>query len=148
MIPDAVVNRPTYLGLQYHLRRTSPGQSYLTTYAAFERLNAAQSGTAQQLFGQMMQVVSGMSAEKAVQIVEKWSTPRVLFEALEEQQSQAADPPGEEPELDGGRQRKKIKLMPAEEYIAEQVNTGSTRDVKAALSRKVWNLFMKLKYDD
>lgn len=145
ILPSASIVRATYLSLQTHLRTMYPSRTYLTSFSAFEGLtkgSGVRSVRAQ--WAQMIQCVKGMSAEKAVALVSRWETPRSLYEDVQQHRREDAR---EQSELDDGKPKPKKKVK-VEEFIARELETGMTRDVKGALSTKIYNLFSKKVYTE
>jgi hypothetical protein len=101
----------------------------------------------------MVQCIKGMSAEKTVALVSKWSTPRALFEAIDEKRRQervilAEEAEEAEKEEEGTKKKRKAKRKKVEEFIAEEMVAGQPREIKGALSTKIYNMFAKRKYSD
>ncbi|KAG0005093.1 Crossover junction endonuclease mus81 [Entomortierella chlamydospora] len=83
-IPDAIVNRNTYLDLQRELKESYPDRTYLTSYRSFSILNGkSETIVVKDMFVKMLMTIRGVSSEKAMEIARIYKTPRGLFSALE-----------------------------------------------------------------
>ncbi|KAF9168811.1 Crossover junction endonuclease mus81, partial [Mortierella sp. AD010] len=83
-IPDAIVNRSTYLDLQRELKESYPDRTYLTSYRSFSVLNGkSETIVVKDMFVKMLMTIRGVSSEKAMEIARIYKTPRGLFSALE-----------------------------------------------------------------
>ncbi|GAA6008525.1 Mus81p [Rhodotorula paludigena] len=151
IIPDTHIDRTTYLSLQQHLRRTAPATSYHTSYASFCALNKPDAAlTLRAQWASMIQRVSGVSAEKAVQFLSRWETPVQFFDEAKAHEREVDD---ENRALDaaagveGKAQPKKRgapKRRKAEDFVLEQLDDGSgtARGIKGKLGAKIWEVFM------
>ncbi|KAI1289065.1 Crossover junction endonuclease mus81 [Mortierella claussenii] len=87
-IPDAVVERASYLDLQAHLQETMPDRTYLTSYRSFGSLNGkSETLMVKDTFVKMLMTIRGISSEKAVEVARVYSTPRAMFSALDDEAS-------------------------------------------------------------
>ncbi|KAF9349053.1 Crossover junction endonuclease mus81, partial [Mortierella sp. AD094] len=83
-IPDAIVNRNTYLDLQRELKESCPDRTYLTSYNSFGILNGkSETIVVKDMFVKMLMTIRGVSSEKAIEIARIYKTPRGLFSALD-----------------------------------------------------------------
>lgn len=95
-----------------------------------------------------------MSPEKALALITRWPTPRAMFEAVEEKrrtQKVILAKEAKEAELaeeQGTKKKRTAKRRKVEQFIAEELATGQSRDIKAAISTKIYNLFARKKYTD
>ncbi|KAK4703124.1 crossover junction endonuclease MUS81, partial [Phenoliferia sp. Uapishka_3] len=144
VIPDAHIDRPTYLGLQQHLRLEQPHRQYLTTYNSFENLNKTDAAlTLRQHWAAMIQCVSGISAEKAGPFIERWPTPILFFEeamchqAIVEAENRELDRTEDPAKKGKGPKRRKC-----EDFVVEALGDGGQRAIKGALSAKLWTFAM------
>ncbi|GAA5855271.1 hypothetical protein JCM8547_009011 [Rhodosporidiobolus lusitaniae] len=155
IIPDALIDRPSYLSLQHSLR-TFPHFSrlgpFLTSYASFTALNKPDAAlTLRSQWGSMIQRVNGVSAEKAVQFLGRWETPGRFWEEAREHereverenallnQEEALQPAGG-PKRGAGK--KKEKRRKAEDYVVEEVEDQWTRGIKGKVGGRIWEVFM------
>ncbi|KAL8280622.1 hypothetical protein RQP46_006945 [Phenoliferia psychrophenolica] len=142
-LPDRVIDRVTFLGLQQHLRTIKPDQSFLTSYKSFSLLNGTDAGlTLRQHWASMIQRVNGMSAEKAVCFINRWSTPKQFFdecmahERKVERENRALDAEA------GPAKGKAPKKRKVEDFVVEELaGEGGQRAIKGALAAKLWHLF-------
>ncbi|GAA5880976.1 hypothetical protein JCM3774_001493 [Rhodotorula dairenensis] len=155
IIPDNRIDRSTYLSLQQHLRSTDPATPYLTTYASFCALNRPDAAlTLRTQWASMIQRVSGVGAEKAVQFLSRWETPRAFWDDTKrhEAQVEAENRRLDLVELDaassvatgsgkGKGKPKKVKRAKADEYVFAELDDGGTRGIKGKLGAKIWELF-------
>ncbi|GAA5941798.1 hypothetical protein JCM3775_000108 [Rhodotorula graminis] len=147
IIPDAIINRATYLALQQSLRLASPSQPHHTTYASFYDLNKPDAAlTLRPQWGSMLQRVNGLGAEKAVQFLGRWDTPMRFFAEAQQHERDVERGNALLPvELDGGaKKRGAPKKRKAEDFVVEELDDGSasTRGIKGKLGARIWELFM------
>jgi hypothetical protein len=144
VIPDRDVERPTYLGLQKHLRSRYPASNFLTTYTAFKALNKSDAAlTLRMQWGSMIQRVQGVSAEKAVQFVEKWPTPHAFFlEAEDHTLKVAGENARLEAEAEASGSKKKVKTRKAEDFVVDTLPPEGPRAIKGKVGGRIYNLFM------
>ncbi|KAG0244055.1 Crossover junction endonuclease mus81 [Actinomortierella wolfii] len=84
IIPDNRIDRQNFLALKEVLRQKEPSRIYHTSYTAFRRLNSkSDSVSVKDTFSKILMTIRGVSAEKAVEIVRTFKTPRALFSALD-----------------------------------------------------------------
>ncbi|GAA5905022.1 hypothetical protein JCM6882_002420 [Rhodosporidiobolus microsporus] len=155
ILPDSILDRPTYLSLQHHLRSTQPSKRFLTTYSSFCALNRTDAALSlRSQWASMIQRVNGVSAEKAVQFLGRWETPWAFWseakahEALVEAENAALDQ--EEAEGAGAAGGKKGKKPPKrrkiEDFVVEELEkagaAGGARDIKGKVGGRIWELFM------
>ncbi|KDE02997.1 hypothetical protein MVLG_06497 [Microbotryum lychnidis-dioicae p1A1 Lamole] len=138
VIPDTSIDRPTYLSMQRHLQATSPAYRYLTTYRAFEELNKADAAlTLRAQWARMLSCVSGLSAEKTVQFIGRWSTPMQFFaegsewSRIVKEDSFVA--------VEGKPVPKRARKE--EDFVVEHLEEVGARGIKGKLGSKVWKLF-------
>ena len=99
----------------------------------------------------MIQRVSGVGAEKAVQFLGRWETPRAFWEDTKRHEAEVE---AENRRLDlvesnivigdhgkGKGKPKKVKRAKAEEYVFAELDDGGTRGIKGKLGAKIWELF-------
>lgn len=147
IIPDAHIDRPTYLSQQKHLRATHPTKRFLTSYHSFETLNRTDAAlTLKQQWAAMIQRVQGVSAEKAVQFVERWGTPGEFVEDLARYEMEVRDEIVARAEVGGGGGGgggggKKAKVRKVEDFVVERLGEGGPRGIKGALGGKIHRLF-------
>ncbi|GAA5982197.1 hypothetical protein JCM10908_004779 [Rhodotorula pacifica] len=153
IIPDNRIDRSTYLSLQQHLRSTQPAIPHLTTYASFCALNRSDAAlTVRTQWASMIQRVSGVGAEKAVQFLGRWETPRSFWEdtkrheAEVEAENRRLDEEEEDARAQNGKpppkgKPKKVKRPKAEDYVFAELDDGGTRGIKGKLGAKIWELF-------
>lgn len=134
MIPDRFIDRSNYLPLLAQLRTTKPKQYWVTSYSVFHSLNDKSSNlTISSIWARMINNVSGMSAEKISDFVDRWPTPRVFWDQHKSHGQNF------ETEADQGSKSKKRKIGP-ETWIEEEL-AKSYRRIGPALSKKIWDLF-------
>lgn len=94
----------------------------------------------------MLFAQAGMSAEKTAALVEVWPTAAHFWQDLKTQQNLVESLPPDEPEDGGGassgRRKKKKGPHPGETFVKERCSTGGTRDIGAALSKSLWELWV------
>ncbi|KAJ6532752.1 hypothetical protein DFH09DRAFT_1326027 [Mycena vulgaris] len=159
LVPTALVRPHSYMDLQKHLRKTKPGKCYVTSYADYQTLNH-KSGftTVRDTWTRMLLCVRGMSPEKVGAVVERWDTPRALWEAfraaqMEEQDARAREAAAEEAVAAGpgkGKGRKKKSTVPEAKMMLQGVGgaEGGMRAIGPTLSGKLYDLLMAMDYDD
>lgn len=151
VIPDKHIDRPTYLGLQKHLRINHPDKTYLTTYSAFESLNKTDAAqTLNMKFGSMILRVAGLSAEKAVGFVERWPTPASFYQDVcsHEINVKKENRQIEEEDANAGG-KGKVKKRKMEKFVVESLPSDDPRRIKGKLAAKIWTLFTaEYKYEE
>ena len=141
-----MIERASYLALQQHLRSTKPASKFHTTYASFAALNKSDAAiTLTMQWGTMVQRVSGYSAEKAVQLLKYWPTPKALFDSLNKRRLESEEEDDMEG-IGGGKGKGKAKKRKPQDFIAETVASGLDRDIKGKLSERMYELFMNKSY--
>lgn len=151
IIPDGRIDRSTYLPMQQHLRVTQPATQFLTTYTSFCALNRSDAAlTLRTQWASMIQRVSGVGAEKAVQFLGRWETPRAFWDDTKQYEAEVDD---ENRRLDmdeveaavpagkGKGRAKKVKRRKAEDFVFAELDDGGTRGIKGKLGAKIWELF-------
>ncbi|GAA5924700.1 hypothetical protein JCM1841_006389 [Sporobolomyces salmonicolor] len=149
IIPDNLIDRPSYLSFQQHLRSTQPSHRYLIFYPSFCDLNKPDAAlTLRTQWAGMIQRVSGVSAEKAVQFLKRWETPIQFFEEAvrheREVEAENAALDREEAGAGGGgatKKRGQPKRRRKEDFVTEELEDGGTRGIKAKLGGKIFELF-------
>lgn len=144
VLPDSIIDRPTFLALQKHLHQTEPQTRYLTTYTAFEQLNKVDSAlTLGTQWASMIQRVSGLSAEKAVQLITQWDTPRAFFDGCRvfEREVEREKRALELEDAETGRKGPKKKARKVEDFVVETLNDDGPRSIKNKLGAKIYTLF-------
>ena len=99
----------------------------------------------------MIQRVSGVGAEKAVQFLGRWETPRAFWEDTKRHEAEVE---AENRRLDlvesdvvlgdngkGKGKPKKVKRAKAEDYVFAELDDGGTRGIQGKLGAKIWELF-------
>ncbi|GAA6061815.1 hypothetical protein JCM10212_001121 [Sporobolomyces blumeae] len=147
IIPDSVIDRPSYLALQQHLRATEPSRRYLTTYPIFHELNKADAAlTVRSQWASMIQRLNGVSAEKAVQLLTRWDTPIRFFEEAKrwevEVDAENRRLDAEEAAGRGPTGRAKPKRRKREDFVTNEIEDTGPRGIKGKLGGKIWDLFM------
>ncbi|KAJ7098269.1 ERCC4 domain-containing protein [Mycena epipterygia] len=152
VIPTHMIRRHSYLDLQRYLRRTRAGQCFVTSYADYQTLNS-KSGftTVRDTWTRMLLCVKGMSAEKVGAVVERWDTPRALWEAFRAAQlEECARAREQAEEVAGakGKGKKKKSAVPEARMMLQGVGgaDGGVRAIGPALSSKLYDLFMAQDY--
>ncbi|ORY88022.1 hypothetical protein BCR35DRAFT_324374 [Leucosporidium creatinivorum] len=147
LIPDSIIERPTYLSLQKHLRSTRPSQSFLTSYTIFEALNRTSAAqTLKQTWATCMQKVSGLSTEKTVQFVSRWECSAEFWEGTRVHRGKLGDENlamelEEQEAREMGVKRKAGKKRKVEDYVVEELGDGGPRGIKGKLGAKIYQLF-------
>lgn len=141
VIPDSSIDRPTYLSLQQHLHKHEPGIKYLTSLGAFDELNRVDAAlTLRRQWATMIQRVSGLSAEKAVQFVQRWETPRQFFdECRAHDQRLAIDRAAPDPHV-AGPSGTKTKARKEEGFVIETLADTGPRAIKGKLGARLYHL--------
>ncbi|GAA5876587.1 hypothetical protein JCM1840_000818 [Sporobolomyces johnsonii] len=149
ILPDKLIDRPSYLAFQQHLRSTQPSHRYLTSYPSFCDLNKPDAAlTLRTQWAGMIQRVSGVSAEKAVQFLGRWETPIQFFEEAVRHEREVEE---ENAALDrdeaaaggagGTKKRGQPKRRKKEDFVIEELEDGGTRGIKGKLGAKIFELF-------
>ncbi|BGP31606.1 Crossover junction endonuclease mus81 [Rhodotorula toruloides] len=144
IIPDSHIDRTSYLSLQQHLRQRSPATVHHTTYSSFCALNRPDAAlTLRTQWASMIQRVSGVSAEKAVQFLGRWETPRQFWEeACGHEVEVERENEALEAAAVGAKGKRQPKKRKAEDFVFEELDDGGTRGIKGKLGAKIWELFM------
>ncbi|KAJ7705676.1 restriction endonuclease type II-like protein [Mycena metata] len=156
VIPPEVIRRHSYMDLQKYLRRTQPHKCYVTSFADFQTLNSKSAfTTVRDTWTRMLLCVKGMSAEKVGAVVERWDTPRALWEAfceaqMEEQDALAWEAAEASATGKGKGKGKKKSAVPEARLMLQGVGgaDGGVRAIGPALSTKLYELFMSESYDE
>lgn len=97
----------------------------------------------------MIQRVSGVSAEKAVQVLQRWPTPLSFFKEAEvhrlevEEENEAFD------ESQTGKGKGKAKKRKAEDFVTEVLGGDvAQRGVKGKVATRLFHLFAAEEYDE
>jgi crossover junction endonuclease MUS81 len=84
VLPDHMVDHHAFSELSEHLRKTQPGQRFFISYEAFDALNSKSSNLrVGDIWLRMLMTIRGVSAEKAVEIQERFPTLTHLLQAYE-----------------------------------------------------------------
>ncbi|KAJ8294477.1 Crossover junction endonuclease mus-81 [Rhodotorula toruloides] len=144
VIPDSHIDRTSYLALQQHLRQRSPATVHHTTYSSFCALDRPDAAlTLRTQWASMIQRVSGVSAEKAVQFLGRWETPRQFWkEACGHELEVERENEALEASAAGAKGKRQPKKRKAEDFVFEELDDGGTRGIKGKLGAKIWELFM------
>lgn len=125
VIPARYLSRTTYTSLQAELRRTHPRTPFLTSFDAYQALNdKSASRTIGETLARMLLCIRGMSPERVAALLERWDTPRALYDAMAQRASQ------------GVRTEGKRKRRP-ELFFADEVKGDGRDKIGDALSRDV-----------
>ncbi|KAK4056824.1 Crossover junction endonuclease mus81 [Microbotryomycetes sp. JL221] len=153
VLPNDIVDRSTYLALQAHLHRTQPNTRYLTTYFIFNELNKTDSGlTLKTQWAQMVSKINGVSAEKTVQFVERWSTPVQFWqETKRHRETFDENQDGDDDDVGGGGggggvkgKKKKRKI---EDFVIDNIADIGQRGIKGRVGSRIWSLFASETYE-
>ncbi|KAJ7484395.1 ERCC4 domain-containing protein [Mycena latifolia] len=160
VIPTAHIRPHSYMDLQKYLRKKHPGKCFTTSFADYQKLNhKSVFTTVRDTWARMLLCVKGMSAEKVGAVVERWDTPRALWEAfraaqIEEQFARAREAEEEAAAVAGpakGKGKKKKKsTVPEARMMLQGVGgaEGGVRAIGPALSGKIYDLLMAVEYED
>ncbi|KAJ7512447.1 hypothetical protein B0H11DRAFT_2182776 [Mycena galericulata] len=159
VIPTAMIKRHSYVDLQRHLRREQAGKCFTTSWDDYQTLNhKSQFTTVRDTWARMLLCVKGMSAEKVGAVVERWDTPRALWEAfrlaeVEEREGRAREAAEEAAATSGpakGKGRKKKSAVLEAKLMLQGVGgaDGGVRAIGPALSSKLYELLMAQDYED
>ncbi|KAJ7201560.1 ERCC4 domain-containing protein [Mycena pura] len=157
VIPSHLIKRHSYLDLIKHLRRTYPDRRYVTSFADYQALNS-KSGftTVRDTWARMLLCVRGMSAEKVRAVVDRWPTPRALWEAfLEAEAEEAAARARQEAEAEimatgpsKGKGRKKSTVPEARKMLIGVGGESGVRAIGPVLSSKLYDQFMAASFEE
>ncbi|KAJ7253734.1 hypothetical protein B0H12DRAFT_1291882 [Mycena haematopus] len=159
VIPTHMISRHSYVDLQKFLRANRPEQCYVTSYQDFQALNRKSAYvTVRDTWARMLLCVKGMSAEKVGAVIERWDTPRALWEAFRdaqeaEQEARAVEAAAADVLAAGpskGKGRKKKSAVPEAKLMLQGVGgaEGGARAIGSALSSKLYKLFMLEDYEE
>ncbi|KAF7338714.1 ERCC4 domain-containing protein [Mycena sanguinolenta] len=159
VIPTHMIRRHSYLDLQKYLRAKHPGRSYVTSFKDFQALNSKSAHTTvRDTWARMLLCVKGMSAEKVGAVVDRWDTPRALWQAFRaaqeaEQEALAVEAAAADVLAAGpskGKGRKKKSTVPEARLMLQGVGgaEGGARAIGQALSTKLYELFMSEDYQE
>ncbi|KAJ6572086.1 hypothetical protein B0H19DRAFT_1132517 [Mycena capillaripes] len=159
VIPTEMIRRHSYVDLQKHLRAKFPDRCYVTSFADYQTLNSKSAyTTVRDTWARMLLCVKGMSAEKVGAVVERWDTPRALWEAFRAAQEQEQDGLAwEAAEAEAlaagpakGKGKKKKSVVPEAKLMLQGVGgaEGGVRAIGPALSTKLYALFMSEDYEE
>jgi 5'-3' exonuclease len=88
----------------------------------------------------MVQRIKGMSAEKAVQFLQKWETLAQFYQEAREWEQEIEE---ENERLgDGPAGRGKPKRRKKEDFVVSNLEDVGPRSIKGALGTKIWEFFM------
>ena len=132
--------------MQTYLRRTNPELTYLTTYPTYVSLNSKSGSLTQRdIWARMLLCIKGLSAEKVAEVLDIWPTPLDFFEELGEVEQEMEDN-GDGSHLGKGPAK---GMTTGQRFLSERIQPPEQRrKIGAALSAKVWDFFMKQKYDE
>ncbi|KAF7321979.1 ERCC4 domain-containing protein [Mycena kentingensis (nom. inval.)] len=148
VIPSSQIKRHSYLDLQLYLRKRHPTRTYITSFADFQDLNGKSKHlTVRDTWARMLLRVKGLSAEKVGAIVERWQTPRELYEAFLDAERVEVEARRQEAErgVNGGGRGKKKSTVPEARMMLKGIggSEGGVRAIGAVLAGRVYDLFMK-----
>ncbi|KAJ7636918.1 hypothetical protein FB45DRAFT_1025012 [Roridomyces roridus] len=157
VIPKDMIKRYSYVDLQRYLRREKPSQCFVPSLQSYQWLNhKSQFKTVRDTWARMLLCVKGMSPEKVGAVIERWGTPRELWEAFrdaqkEEDRLRRIEAAEQEAAARGpakGKGRKKKSSVP--ELMLQGVGgaEGGMRAIGPTLSTKLYELFMAMEYAD
>lgn len=125
IIPSKYLSRTTYSSLQAKLRKAHPDRAFLTSFDAYQALNDKSAArTVRETLGRMLLCIKGMSPERVSAFLERWDTPRALYEAMVARHTQGTLGQGS-------------KAHKPESFFADQVTGEGRNKVGEALSREV-----------
>jgi crossover junction endonuclease MUS81 len=137
------------LALKQQLDSSNPERTYHTTYLSYQKLNRKNGFyTLQDNMARMLQCIRGLSEEKIAALIERYPTPRSLYEAflaVEENQTSL-----EVPVLSkaSGRGKGKAKIGPLSPELAlTELGDEGRRKIGPALSKHIYDVFMNHSYD-
>ncbi|KAJ7636921.1 hypothetical protein FB45DRAFT_907731 [Roridomyces roridus] len=159
VIPKDMIKRYSYVDLQRYLRREKPGQCFVPSFQSYQWLNhKSQFKTVRDTWARMLLCVKGMSPEKVGAVIERWGTPRELWEAFrdaqkEEDKARRIEAAEQEAAARGpakGKGRKKKSNVLEAQLMLQGVGgaEGGMRAIGPTLSMKLYELFMAMEYDD
>ncbi|KAF8217721.1 ERCC4 domain-containing protein [Mycena galopus ATCC 62051] len=154
VIPTYMIRRHSYVDLQKFLRANHPNECYVTSFQDFQALNHKSAyTTVRDTWARMLLSVKGMSAEKVGAVIERWDTPRALWEAFCAAQEAEAEALEREAAAAGpskGKGRKKKSEVPEARLMLQGVGSaeGGSRAIGQALSTKLYELFMSENYGE
>lgn len=136
VIPDTSIDRPTYLSLQQYLHKHEPGTTYLTSLGAFDELNKIDAAlTLRRQWAAMIQRVNGLSAEKAVQFVQRWDTPRQFFDECRAHDVELANERATTAMSAAAKKPRK-----EEDFVIETLTDTGPRAIKSKLGSRLYHL--------
>ncbi|WVQ71821.1 hypothetical protein IAR50_001363 [Cryptococcus sp. DSM 104548] len=140
IIPSAYLSRPTFKPLQEHLRIAHPDLTFHTSYEDFGKLNDKSAGaTLKQTFAKMLMGVKGMSAEKVSALLDRWETPRDLWEAMKVRSELPDELLVPQQGTGKGKKKKTGKGLFFAEATAQE---ESRRKIGDSLSEHLWRALM------
>lgn len=153
MIPDAHIDRSSYLSLLSSLRRSHPSATFVTSYDTFHQLNDKSANlTVTDVWARMVASVSGFSPEKVGAVVERWPTPREFWESYKRRRQLAEIEQAEweeeqrQREKAGGKGKGRKRKRPnPENWVAEEL-PADYRAIGQVLSKRVWMLWDAERY--
>ncbi|KAM0787646.1 hypothetical protein ACM66B_003710 [Microbotryomycetes sp. NB124-2] len=148
VIPNKMIDRRTYLPLQAHLHKTQPATRYLTTYSMFEELNKSDSAlTIRSQWASMVQRINGVSAEKTVQFVERWPTPKMFWDETKKHRQEFGSETGGNVEGGVGGGGGKSKKRKIEDFVIDNLPDIGQRGIKGKVGSRIWALFASENYE-
>ncbi|GAA5940091.1 Mus81p [Sporobolomyces koalae] len=145
IIPDRMIERHSYLALQQHLRSTRPRDRYLTTYGTFAELNKPDATlTLRVQWASMVQRIQGMSAEKAVQFLNRWPTLVQFFEEAKKWELEVEEENAnfDRDQASTTANRAKSKRRKKEDFVVNNLEDVGTRGIKGKLGERIWDVLM------
>lgn len=125
VIPSRFISRTSYSALQRRLRTDHSPTVYLTSFDAYQALNDKSAArTLREVLGRMLLCVRGMSPERVAAILDRWETPRQLYDAMVEREKKGV--------VVDGRKKRGPEL-----FFADEVQGEGRRKIGDAQSKEV-----------
>lgn len=139
LLPSKHLSPKTYLPLLNKLRLDHPNRTHTITLPSFSTLSSKSSSlTLRDIFLKMLMCTRGLSADKALEIQKRWTTPAAFIEAYESI-GQGAVGGGGKVAGEGRLDREESRKMKRELAVID--NPVNRKKVGKALSKKIYEVW-------
>ncbi|MBW0479517.1 hypothetical protein O181_019232 [Austropuccinia psidii MF-1] len=130
VVPEALIDRPSYLTKLCELREQYPSRHWVTSFKDFESLNHKSSNlTVKDVWSRILYCLPGMNTEKISKFVKRWKTPKSFWD-----------------EYNSKKVANSFLKHPGE-WIDEELGIQQ-RNLLSSLSKCLWNLYDLTEYDE
>ncbi|KAG9126548.1 Crossover junction endonuclease mus81 [Ceratobasidium sp. 392] len=151
IIPPQLIKRHRFLALKRELDSSKSGATYHTTYSSYQILNRKNGFyTLQDNMARILQCIRGLSEEKISALIERYPTPRSLYEAFKEaevRQSTWENPTSSQVGAKGKGKKTAKSGAPLPENMLAELEEQGRRKIGSALSKHIYDVFMSRVYE-